>query len=110
MTLECGEPKSGIGPCAGGHQSRMAGFVLDTACKSGLIDVAIFTIRTLGKFIVASTNTQTFLVCKTFIDVRMTSQFSDSSPSKPETVVANLRIIWRNSEELTRFLHCRVHF
>ena len=47
------------------HQSRMVGFALDTACKSGPIDVASFTIRTPGKFMkshsgVASTKPAAF--------------------------------------------------
>ena len=41
-----------------------------------------------------------FLVRQAFIDVRMSSQFPDSTSSKPETVVANPRIVWRNSEDL----------
>ena len=34
------------------------------------------------------------------VRMRMTPQFADSTPSKLETVVANLRIVWCNSEDL----------
>ena len=75
------------------HQSRMAGFALDTACKSGPIDVAVFTIRTPGKFMkshsgVASTKPAAFSRPPSFFRCETVVTISGQHLAKPETVLS----------------------
>ena len=116
ITLECGHQKLELAQVLVVDQSRMA-FALDTACKSGPVHGQIvnsgnqsspcktavvkrtnrcckFCYKDAGKVHEVSFRSgvdQTcslFLVRQASLDVRMPSQFPDSTPSKPETVVA----------------------
>ena len=79
-------PKTETGSGAGSKPKHNSTFALDTACKSGPVHGQKVIVADTGRDECSSEGTGTIL--ETHHHYAKPTQFAESTPSKPETVVA----------------------